>query len=56
MEMQIKKIKYPYLNIPTPEALKLEKNNTELFSLGLIVDNLEKYGIETYIEKNENKN
>ena len=49
------KEKHPEKFIETSEALKLENEDEGLFALGLISQNLEELGIETAIEKNENK-
>ena len=54
-EIQEEKIKNPNKFISTSEALKLENQDQGLFALGLLSKNLEKLGIETAIEKDENK-
>ena len=54
-EIQQEKIKNPNKFISTSEALELEKKDEELFTLGLLSKNLEELGIETAIEKDENK-
>ena len=52
----MEKQKNPDKYIETKEALKLEEKDKELFSLGLLSKTLESLGIETIIEKDENKN
>ena len=54
-EIQEEKIKNPNKFISTSKALKLENQDQGLFALGLLSNNLEKLGIETVIEKDENK-
>ena len=52
----MEKEKNPDKYIETNEALKLEEKDKEIFSLGLLSKTLESLGIETIIEKDENKN
>ena len=54
-EIKKEKIKNPKKYISTNEALKLETKDQGLFALGLLSKNLEDIGIETIIEKDENK-
>ena len=54
-EIKEEKIKNPNKFISTSKALKLENQDQGLFALGLLSNNLEKLGIETAIEKDENK-
>ena len=51
-----KKAKHPEKFIETNEALKMENQDTGIFALGLLSQNLEELGIETAIEKDENSN
>ena len=53
-EIQEEKIKNPNKFISTSKALQLENQDQGLFTLGLLSKNLEKLGIETAIEKDEN--
>ena len=55
IEIQEEKIKNPKKFISTSNALQLENQDQGLFALGLLSTNLEKLGIETAIEKDENK-
>ena len=54
-EIQEEKKANPEKFIETSDALKLEQEDSGLFALGLVSENLEKIGIETAIEKNENQ-
>ena len=54
-EVQEEKIKNPTKFISTSKALQLENQDQGLFALGLLSKNLEKLGIETAIEKDDNK-
>ena len=54
-EIKEEKIKNPNKFISTSKALQLENQDQGLFALGLLSNNLEKLGIETAIEKDENK-
>ena len=54
-EIQEEKIKNPKKFISTSKALQLENQDQGLFALGLISKNLENLGIDTAIEKDENK-
>jgi hypothetical protein len=55
-EIQEEKTKNPEKIIQTSEALKSEQEDSGLFALGLISQNLENLGIETAIEKNDDEN
>ena len=55
-EIREEKAKHPEKFLETNEALKMEKQDTGMFALGLISQNLEELGIETAIEKDENPN
>ena len=52
-EIKEEKKKHPEKFIETSQALQLESEDSGLFSLGLISQNLENIGITTAIEKNE---
>ena len=54
-EIKEEKIKNPNKFISTSKALQLENQDQGIFALGLLSNNLEKLGIETAIEKDENK-
>ena len=54
-QIQEEKEKNPEKFIDTSKALELENQDPGLFALGLISQNLEELGIETAIEKEENK-
>ena len=54
-EIQEQKQNNPEKFIDTSEALKKEKEDSGLFALGLISQNLEEMGIETAIEKDSNQ-
>ena len=54
-QIQEEKKKNPEKFIETSQALQLENEDPGLFALGLIAHNLEELGIETAIEKEENK-
>ena len=53
-EIQEEKQKHPEKFIETSDALQKEKEDSGLFALGLISQNLEEIGIETSIEKTDN--
>ena len=57
MEKEIKeeKEKHPEKFVETSQALQSENNDSGLFALGLISNNLENIGIETAIEKDGNE-
>ena len=55
-EIQEEKAKHTEKFIETTEALKMENQDTGMFALGLLSQNLEELGIETAIEKDENPN
>ena len=54
-EIKEEKEKHPEKFIETSQALQLEKEDSGIFALGLISQNLESIGVETAIEKNENE-
>ena len=54
-EIREEKIKNPEKFIETSQALKMENKDDGLFALGLISNNLEKLGIETAIEIEQNQ-
>ena len=54
-EIREEKIKNPEKFIETSQALKMENKDDGLFALGLISNNLEKLGIETAIEIDQNQ-
>jgi hypothetical protein len=54
-EIQEEKAKNPEKFIETSNALQLESQDSGLFALGLISQNLENIGIETAIEKDDNQ-
>ena len=54
-ETKEEKEKHPEKFIETSQALQLEKEDSGIFALGLISQNLESIGVETAIEKDENE-